>query len=898
MHALTPGTSLGPYEIIAPLGAGGMGEVYRAKDTRLGRDVAIKVLPASLAGQPELRARFELEARTVSSLDHPHICVLHDVGRAAIGAGEDAIDYLVMELVEGETLADRLSRGALPSPEVLRLGGQIADALDRAHRAGVVHRDLKPANVMLTKRGAKLMDFGLARVAAPVAGAVLSGTHSPTVAAPLTAQGALVGTFQYMAPEQLEGREVDARADLWALGCVLHEMATAKRAFEGRSQASLISAILASDPPPVSQLVPMSPPALDRLVAACLAKDPADRVQSAHDVRLQLQWMGEPASGSGGSLAGVPSMPSARRARWVVPVALAVGLLGLAAAIFMALGRRSPAEPFTVLEIPRPPALQLTSRSFGTAISPDGRMVISYGKRGDDEAALWRWSLEDPEPQRIAGDAIPWFLEWSPDSRSIAFIEYRSRMLMRLPASGGTPARLTACPDSRGLSWGSKDVMVFAPNASGPLLRLPATGGTPEPATVLDASRGEAGHRYPCFLPDGEHFLYTVFPAGPEGFAIRMGVLGSMESEFVMHAECAPVYAAPGWLVFAQSGRIVVQRFDPVRRRLSGQPVPIADAPLPSDITAEPVVSASASGALLHLATPRQPARLEWWDRTGHMTRPVELPAGDWQLISLSPDQRAAVARSGGDVWSVDLERSAARRLLRSAEIDLQAAWSADGQRVACSAREQGRPVIIVFDRLAGAPADTLRAIEALFLEPLDWSENGRTLLVAALGSGSDASTSWDVWKLPMDGGAPEPYAQSAMLERFARLSPDGLHAAVGALVDGQGECSLLSYPDPGQRVQLPTEMNALSNMGRIAWEPSGRAVLLAGLPGSLWRVPLVDAGGRLVPGREQRLFEIPQDVTGIDTRDGERFLVSRTVGDALSPSLRLLRGWQQTLAR
>jgi len=321
---LAANTRLGPYEILAPLGAGGMGEVYRARDTRLGRDVAIKVLPQHLTSSPEVRARFEREARTVSSLNHPHICTLHDIGR------EGDTDYLVMELVEGETLADRLAAGPLPALEALRIGIDIADALDKAHRAGIVHRDLKPGNIMLAKSGAKLMDFGLAR-AAGLAAAAGSLTQSPTMTRPLTAEGSIVGTFQYMAPEQLDGGEADARADLWALGAVLYEMATGQKAFTGHSQASLIASILKEEPRPVSQLQPLAPPALDRLIRACLAKDPDQRIQTAHDLKLQLQWILE-----GGSQAGIPAPVAARRRQreslaWAIAAVAAGAVLGLGA---------------------------------------------------------------------------------------------------------------------------------------------------------------------------------------------------------------------------------------------------------------------------------------------------------------------------------------------------------------------------------------------------------------------------------------------------------------------------------------------------------------------------------------------------------------------------------------
>ncbi|HEU4928664.1 MAG TPA: serine/threonine-protein kinase, partial [Candidatus Krumholzibacteria bacterium] len=383
--SVTPGTKLGPYEILAPLGSGGMGEVYRARDTRLGRDVAVKVLPQHLSSNAEVRARVEREAKTVSSLNHPHICTLFDVGR------QDNTDYLVMELVEGETLATRLMKGALPSAEVIRIGIEIADALDRAHRAGIVHRDLKPGNIMLTRAGSKLMDFGLARATglASATASIESLTQSPTVAHPLTAEGTIVGTFQYMAPEQLEGKEADARSDLWALGCVIYEMATGKRAFEGKSQASLISSIMTAQPTPISQISSMAPPALDRLVQACLAKDPADRIQSAHDIRLQLQWVVD-----GGSQAGVPRVVakkrrSRERLAWILTVALAL----VTGVLARDLAKRDASHDVVTrmtIGAPAGARLEIAGDDAGPpALSPDGTMLVFSAVGGGGGKRLW-----------------------------------------------------------------------------------------------------------------------------------------------------------------------------------------------------------------------------------------------------------------------------------------------------------------------------------------------------------------------------------------------------------------------------------------------------------------------------------------------------------------------------
>src|SRR5262245_44775331 len=409
--SLAAGTKLGPYEIVSPLGAGGMGEVYRARDTRLGRDVAVKVLPDHMSSQAEIRARFEREARTVSSLNHAHICTLHDIGR------EGETDYLVMELVEGETLAHRLTKGALPLADVLRFGAQIADALDRAHRAGVMHRDLKPGNVMLTRSGAKLLDFGLARRSG--LGAASELTSSPTVAAPLTAEGTILGTFQYMAPEQLEGGEADARADLWALGCVLYEMATGKRAFEGKTQASLLGSIMSATPPPVSLLAPTSPPALDHLVRSCLAKDPDERIQTAHDARLQLQWIAEGGSQAGAAAIAPPHRPSRP---WTAWAGWAVGALGvgLALASFLAAkgDRRDESVTRTIVPAPENAMFLFTGDNGGPpVISPDGTRLAFVAVDDKSGAQLWIRELSSLATEAIPGTGNACYPFWSADGR-------------------------------------------------------------------------------------------------------------------------------------------------------------------------------------------------------------------------------------------------------------------------------------------------------------------------------------------------------------------------------------------------------------------------------------------------------------------------------------------------
>ncbi len=503
---LPQGTRLGPYEILAPLGAGGMGEVYRARDTRLERTVAIKVLPSHLSADEHRRERFEREARTISQLTHPHICALYDVGR------QDGTDFLVMEHIEGETLTERLVKGALSSEQYLRYGIEISGALDHAHRHGIVHRDLKPGNVMLTKSGVKLLDFGLAKFAAPPAALSLSAL--PTEAArQLTDTGQILGTLQYMSPEQLEGKEADARSDLFAFGAVLYEMATGRKAFTGKSQASLIAAILQNEPEPISKVSPLTPPALDRVVRACLAKDPEDRWQTAHDVMLQLQWISE-----GGSQAGIPAPVAARRRgrerlAWGVVAALLVTSAILGAAYW-----RSRAAPSVSLRLsllpPEGKTFSFIGEGYGqdapapVAISPDGRRLV-FGAQDADSVRLYMRLLDSFEAQPLEGTADAWFPFWSPDGASIGF--FQESKLKRIRAGGGPAEVIAGAPNARGGSWGRDGTILFAPKGGGAIFRVSEKGGTPTPVTFPSAPESVLTHRFPSFLPDGRHFLYLAF---------------------------------------------------------------------------------------------------------------------------------------------------------------------------------------------------------------------------------------------------------------------------------------------------------------------------------------------------------------------------------------------------
>jgi eukaryotic-like serine/threonine-protein kinase len=530
--SLQSGSRLGPYELQAPIGAGGMGEVWRGRDTRLDRSVAVKILPATFAQDEDRRARFEREAKAISSLNHPHICTLFDVGR------DGETHFLVMELLEGEALADRLRKGSLPLEQVLKFGAQVSDALDAAHRQGIVHRDLKPGNVVLTKSGAKLLDFGLARTSTGLGG-VSGSTEMPTEARPLTAAGTVLGTFQYMAPEQLEGAEADGRTDIFALGALLYEMATGKRAFEGKSKTSLIAAILSQQPPPISQVAPVMPPALDHVVRKCLEKDPDDRWQSARDVASELRWIAE-----AGSQAGVPASLALRRksrerVAWVLAAGCAAAAtLGFAWAIRLRGIAREAERPF-YSEVVLPADAPLAGVTLGAmAFSPDGRrlaMVVIQAAPG-----LAVRDLASGETKPLAGTDGATFPFWSPDSRSLAF--FAEGRLKKVEATGGPVQVVCDANAGRGGSWGRDGAIVFAPDIGGPLMTVHEAGGIPSAATRTPSPN--ASHRNPWFLPDGRHFLFTSRERGsdPVG-SIAIASLDAGDARPLVERGSNPQYA-------------------------------------------------------------------------------------------------------------------------------------------------------------------------------------------------------------------------------------------------------------------------------------------------------------------------------------------------------------------
>ena len=900
---LTPDTQLGPYTIVSPLGAGGMGEVYRAKDTRLGREVAIKVLPRHLNAEPELRARFEREARTVSSLNHPHICVLHDVGR------EGDTDYLVMELVEGETLAQRLSRGGLPMPDVLRFGAQIADALDRAHRAGVVHRDLKPGNVMLTRSGAKLMDFGLARATGLAAGG--SSIHealttSPTIVSPLTAEGSLVGTFQYMAPEQLEGKEADARADLWALGCVLYEMATGRRAFEGDSQASLIGSIMKDQPRPVLEAAPTAPAPLGRLVDALLSKDPDERIQTAHDAKLQLQWAAEPQSGSSGvHVAGAPSAQRgvAQLVAWSVAGVALVAAIGLGFVLLRSKPVTAAATRSVIL-----PGTNVTLASSSTsavplAISADGTLLAYCAHVDKGADLLWVQRLATGEASALAGTegaSQPFF---SPDGRQIAF--FAAGKLHRVSAEGGPITTIAVASDPRGGSWGSRGVIAFAPFGGRGLFQVSAEGGEVTEATALDTTLGEATHRNPHFLPDGVHFLYLARRAGAgkgEQPAIFAASTGSSARTRVLEVASNIVYAS-GHLLYVTQGNLVAHAFDLGKRAVRGSVIPISSVVQMDERFSRGTFAASQNGVLVFsTGKAAQSSQLHWVDRQGVRLRPVGEPGlftfGGSPKIDRS-GTRATLPMMNeeqgvSNVWIVDLESGRRRRLSVDDEDHYAATWSADGRQVHMnSLLRNGGTSNVLSVPADGSGSSRIMAESPGYMQPESSSPDGRWLFV-----NFNDNSSFTVYALPTDGvGQRIRIGAGANSQTGAQCSPDGRLVAYASNESGRYEVYLASFPPPGGKWQASSRGG-----GHPMWSADGRELFYIDSGNHLVSLPVLQSASSVEFGAPQQLFQI-YGSGGLTRRyapsaDGRRFLVSSDIVEDAARSITLITNWVKAVER
>jgi eukaryotic-like serine/threonine-protein kinase len=887
---IASGTKLGPYEIQSELGAGGMGEVYRARDTRLDRQVAIKVLAAHLSSSPELKQRMEREARAISSLNHPHICQLYDIG------SQDGTDYLVMELLEGETVAERARKGALPLNEVLKIGAEVADALAFAHRAGIVHRDLKPANIMLTKSGAKLMDFGLAKpfgMTATASGAAPSFTAVATMtglspASPLTTAGSIVGTIQYMSPEQIEGKEADARSDIFALGAVLYEMVTGKRAFEGKSQISVASSILEKDPEPISAAKPMTPSAFEYVVKTCLQKDPEERFQSAHDVRLQLKWIAEDRPSP--PTAALPSASRHPRERlaWSAAILIAI-VVGAIAALFA-----RPSQPAriirTVIAPPEGTSLRLTGDVAGPPVlSPDGTYVAFSASAADGKVVLWVRPMDKLEARALPGTENVIFPFWSPDSRSLGF--FADGKLKTADLNGGSPQVVCDAPQARGGSWGPGGVILMTADVQAPIVRVSASGGAPVAVTRLDPGR-HTSHRWPFILPDGKHFLYLAInhdSAQSENDAIYFASIDGIENHPLFRSQTNAVYAS-GFLLFARSSQLMAQKLNPVSGELSGEPQVLANG-VANDLSTWHMDASASDAGLLAMGSGGTPDwQLIWVDRTGKRISTVADKLSNLQFARLSPDgERVALQLDTGanDIWVLDLARGIRTRLTFGPVSNYSPAWSPDGKWIAYSSERNGK------NHLYRKPSDGSGAEEVLLdddqvVVPSDWSGDGKFLLYAR---GPVHAAGEEIWALPLDGDRKPFQVVPHGANAFAingTLSPDGHWLAYASNESGQAEVYVVPFRGGQGKWQVsPNGGNA------PLWSKDGKTLYYANLGFTVFGVPVQQLNHTLQFGTaEQLVSNMPSQVFFYDVApDGKKVLLN-VISQQVNQSITVVTNW------
>src|SRR5271169_3286023 len=875
--ALTSGTKLGPYEIQSSLGAGGMGEVYRARDTRLGRDVAIKVLSSHLSSDPDLKARFEREAKAISALSHPHICHLYDIG------SQDGTDYLVMELLEGETLADRLKKGPLPLKQALQYGIEIAEALEKAHTNGIVHRDLKPGNIMLTKSGAKLLDFGLAK---PVPGvAAISSGSMATMSQPLTVQGTILGTFQYMAPEQVQGHDADARSDLFALGAVLYEMMTGKRAFAGKSQISVMSAILEKEPEPVSSVQPMASSALDHVIQRALAKDPNDRWQTARDLIHELKWSAESAA--------LPSaaVPAARGSRtretlaWLISGALVVLLI--AGAIWW----RNSKPPVESMYFPAP----LPFPAKDIAIAPNGHTIALVGyQESARKNMLWIYELGSHGARSLTGTEGASYPFWSPDGRSLAF--FADAQMKKVKVAGGPVQTVCDAPSGRGGTWNKDGVIVFAPVVTAGLYRVPASGGTPTQISEIDRSLGQSGLRWPVFLPDGKHFLYLAanFTGQKGGNVVYVGSLDSNEKHFVVASTANAAYAAPGYLLFYRDKTLLAQPFDLKRFALTGEATVILPDVQFLPQVKRAVFAVSDQGLLLaQSGSEAALSQLVWFDRKGNAVGTVGKPEV-YGNVFLAPNGRSMatdktdMASLNIDVWTYELQSDSAKRLTFDPGIDSVPVWSPDATRLVFSSNRQTYFGLYVKNS-DGATDEKSIVQDELGNFPSDWSRDGKYILYCR---GSDLGL------LTFPELKSSLFLKAPSVLRNAQFSPDGKWVAYASNESGKWEIYVTSFPDARGKWEVST-----GGGEQPRWRGDGKELFYLSLDAKVMAAP-VTTGAHFDAGTPVALFQstprqpvLVYDLFVYDvSRDGQRFLINTQVKQAESAPMSVILNWPATL--
>ena len=902
---LASGTKFGPYEIESPLGTGGMGEVYRARDARLDRSVAIKVLASHLVSSPELKQRFDREARALSALNHPNICQIFDVG------SQNGTDYLVMEFLEGETLAERLLKGPLSLTDVLRFGAEIADALQRAHRAGIVHRDLKPGNVMLTKSGAKLMDFGLAKPSAsgktgesgsaPLLSAAMTVTAASPVT-PLTSAGTIIGTIQYMSPEQIGGQEADARSDIFCLGCILYEMVTAKRAFDGKSQISVASAILEKDPEPIAKFQPLTPASLEHVVQTCLAKAPDCRWQSAADIANELRWI---ASTGPAPEKADPSQPARLwklNLVWATALAALLGLL-----LWSNLREKSAAPAQTVRSfLPPPPdtVFDFTGDFSGPPVLRRDGTAITFSARADkDRSFLWVQSLNDVAARKLEGTEGASFPFWSYDGKFIGF--FAEGHLKKVAADGGPVTALTNAANPRGGSWNQDNIIIYEPDYRDTLWKIPASGGTPAPLTKFDSGK-HTTHRWPQFLPDGRHFLFFgTNHSGNSEQGIYFGSLADGSFKHVLDTDSDARYAS-GYLLYHVQTQLLAAKFDLNSGTVSGEPFTLANFVEYDAGTWHTTFTVSDTGLLLYEhGTKALGTELYWKDRTGKSIRPVGERTFFKGSGRISPDGKHLAAAMGdpeADIWLFDLERGTRTRLTFGGGTHVMPSWSADGRRIVY-VRQNGNTVFSgtsLRSRMANGGGQ-----EEILMES---APAGETLLMPQLSSDSryllhmeqSGPTGAAVWALPLTGDKKPIVLAKAQspLGRIIqyRLSPDDRWLAYTSTDSGREEVYVTHFPSGEGRWQISQTGGTFPG-----WRGDSKEIYFVGLDGWLHAASVNPQKDEFELDQVRPLFRVsytaPIGNAYDNAPDGQHFVVTELPQGIPTP-LVLVSNWLSELKK
>jgi Tol biopolymer transport system component len=891
---LASGTRLGAYEIVAALGAGGMGEVYKARDTRLDRVVAIKVVTGTRAADPESRQRFEQEARTIAALNHPHICTIHDVGRHV------EVDYLVMELLDGETLADRIKRGPLALGEALAIAIQIGDALSAAHRVGIVHRDLKPGNVMLVRAPAgaptaKLLDFGLAAQAAPPASpglhASLLATTAPSMAATRPASATtptgFSGTVQYMAPEQLDGQPADQRADIFAFGCVLYEMLAGRKAFEGATAVTVIAAIMSTEPKPIEALA-AAPPIVEHLLRRCLDKDPERRWQNMADVTGELRWLaGQPLGAAPVTAVGGTLSPK----QWVGIAFAAVLLLVVVVPIVLLGALRALGDDE---EVPG----QATSLQFEVntpptdlphmALSPDGTQLVFVANE-DRRPALWLRSLDRVETRKLPGTEDARGPFWSPDGKSVGF--FTASKLKRTDVRSGATLELADIQNGRGADWGPDGTILFAPGVDAPIMRISSGGGA---ATAVTRPEGRTGHRSPQFLEDGRRFLFFVSLGSQDVNGTYIGTFDSAPPVRILGT--ASRYAQPGHLLAVQQGALVAYAFGSGSGTVTGEPVVLTRG-IGEDATGDAAFTVSNTGVLAHRFGGRQRRQLQWVNREGRVLGSIGEPGTDSiGSPELSPDERAIAlflaGRGGNDIGVIDLVRNLPRFITNTPPADAHPLWDPDGRHVAyVSARIEGYngPVRQAIDG-TGQPMRLFAGdVQGA---ALSWTRDRQFVLLRQGGQRPDLAA------VSLDGSRTIPIAQSPADETEGQFSPDGTWVAFVSHESGRAEVYLQAFPQAAGRTQVSTGGGT-----QVRWSQDGREIFYIDPAGKMTAVRVSAGAGGPEVSAPVALFQtylatggnvIGNKAQYAVARDG-RFLINAAIETPSTPII-VTTNWQQTL--